>query len=113
LEAVIGSRDRVNHYLDGGIDIKTFAVFKRPDGTVEVPMWSPEQKLADMMDVSWGLLLNFVEDFIAMALYFRIPDAKYSIVWRGVPADSSNSPWHLVKRELTDALLESSPIDPV
>jgi hypothetical protein len=107
LEAVIDARDRVNHYLGGGIKIQTFAVFRRPDGTVEVPMWSTQQRLADMMDGTWGLFLNFVEDFIAMAMYFRIPDDKYSILWKGVPADSSSSPWHLVRRELTDALVES------
>jgi hypothetical protein len=105
LEAVIGSRDRVNHYLDGGIRIQTFAVL-RPDGAVDVPMWSAEQRLADMMDATWGMFLNFVEDFIAMALYFRIPDDKYSILWKGVPADSARSPWHLVRRELADALVE-------
>lgn len=107
LEAVIDARDRVNHYLGGGIKIQTFAVFRRPDGTIEVPMWSAEQRLADMMNATWGLLLNFVEDFIAMALYFRIPDDKYSILWKGVPADSPRSPWHLVRRALTDALIES------
>jgi hypothetical protein len=114
LEAVIGARDRVNHYLDGGVDIKVFAVFKREDGVVEVPQWSREQKLAAMMDESWKILLNFVEDFVAMALNFRLPDDKYSLIWRsGMPAGSASSPWHLVRKELTDALLTNQNAKPI
>ena len=113
LDAVIGARDRVNHYLDGGINIKTFSVLRRPDGKIEVPLWSGEQTLADMMDASWALLLRFVEDFIAMALYFRIPMQTYSIMWRGVAPTSQKSPWHLVRKELADNLLQNPGWKPV
>jgi hypothetical protein len=112
LQAIIHARDRANHYLDGGIDIHNFAVFKRPNGTVEVPMWSKEQKLSAMMTESWNIFLSFVESFIAMALNFRIPE-KYSIMWKGAAPDSTQTPWHLVRRELTDALAQHPDMKPL
>jgi hypothetical protein len=45
LTAIIDTRDRVNHHLEGGVKIDNFAVFRRPDGSVSVPMWSEEQEL--------------------------------------------------------------------
>lgn len=96
LGALIDTRDRVNHGIAGGLKISNFAVLRRPDGTVELPRWSSEQSLGDAMKNFWALFFSFVEDFVVLALNFRIFVEKFSICkgLKGVARpDSPESPW--------------------
>ncbi|HYN09680.1 MAG TPA: hypothetical protein VES67_20025 [Vicinamibacterales bacterium] len=112
LDAVIGARDRVNHYLDGGINIHVFSVARNPDGTVEVPMWSKQEKLRDVMEFFWSALIKFVEDFVVLALNFRMSD-EYGLVRADVPADRPVSPWKVVPASVTKQMSESHRAKPL
>jgi hypothetical protein len=73
LTAIINSRDNVNHY-QGEIKLNTFAVYRKKDGSVDVPRWSNEQTLREAMRGLWYEFFFFVEDFMFSALYFRMHD---------------------------------------
>jgi hypothetical protein len=101
LTALIDTRDRVNHGMTGGLKIERFAVFRESDGTVHLPMWSPEQKLSDAMGMAWGNLFRYVEDFIALTLNFRIKP-EFSFVRLEIPLTSPESTWHWIDRKAAD-----------
>lgn len=106
LDAVIESRDRMNHGIAGGLKIDRFAVLRRPDGRVELPMWNNEQKLGVAMDHIWANFFSFVEDFIILSLQFRISPQRFGMFKQGEPITSPNSPWRIVSKPLADALLK-------
>jgi hypothetical protein len=62
-------RDRASHNLDGGLTIDYFAVHRSPDGSVNLPMWRVDQRLARMMEIVWDNFFGLVEDFIMIALH--------------------------------------------
>ena len=75
LDTVIDMRDRVNHYLEGGLPIEHFNVRKvtRNDKQkVIVPMWSTSQTLRSALEVVWARLISFCEDFIGIFLFARL-----------------------------------------
>jgi hypothetical protein len=57
---------RVNHGMAGGMKIERFAVYRDATGTVHLPMWNNEQRLADAMVIAWENLFRYVEDFIVL-----------------------------------------------
>lgn len=93
LQATIDARDKINHYVDGGISFEHFSIYRHPEtGTIHKPMWSDDQSVRQFIDVSWNNLFRFGEDFTALMLYFR---HKPELTYFHGPAtmDSVTSPW--------------------
>lgn len=105
LKATIGARDKINHFLDGGIPIERFAVLLDKDGAVRVPMWSEEQQLDVFMENVWYSLLSFTEDFIAVFLHVRFPENTV-LLHKVVPKDSTQTPWIAVPKEVMEATIK-------
>ena len=72
LTLIIEARDQVNHGMAGGMKIERFAVYRDAAGTVHLPMWNNEQRLAAAMGIVWENLFRYVEDFIVLAINFRL-----------------------------------------
>jgi hypothetical protein len=107
LEAVIGSRDRMNHGIAGELTIDRFAALRRPDtGKVEVPMWNHEQTLGEAMKHMWVNFFSFVEDFLMLALHFRISEDTYSIFKKSEPLSSPKSPWQVISALIARLMIE-------
>lgn len=74
LDMVIASRDRTNHYKDGGVEVEVFLVAKT---TVEgkerivVPMWFDNLTVREYMRHAWHNLMGFVEQFTISFLAMR------------------------------------------
>ena len=113
LAAIIDSRDRMNHCQEGGLRIEKFAVFRNQDGTIHVPMWSDEQELGKAMDAIWSNSFHFVEDFIMLALHFRVLDDKFSMFRKEVPLTSTTSSWAVMTKADGDVLIKTLGATPV
>lgn len=113
LETLIASRDRVNHGLAGGLKIDTFAVLRRPDGKVEIPMWDSELELGKAMSYIWTKFFSFVEDFLMLALHFRIPEDKYSVFRDSVSICSPRSPWSVMSAADAQEMIKRVGFKPV
>ena len=102
LTMIIVSRDRVNHGLAGGVTIERFAVFRNPDGTVSLPTWNAQQTLRDAMNIAWENFFRYVEDFLALAINFRLPEevSITKIVDRSISSPLPS--WGLVKPKVAD-----------
>lgn len=104
LTSFIAVRDRINHYIAGGLRIQEFGVHRLPDGTVRVPMWNKDQQLADAMEVVWMNLLRFSEDFVAVFLHFRHKSGL--VLFHGPESgDPTQSPWRSTTQAVMDATL--------
>jgi hypothetical protein len=106
LGAIIDSRDRMNHCQAGGMKIQNFADYRNPDGTVSLPRWSDQQRLADAMDGVWGLFFEYVEDFLACALYFRMQD-EFTLVRQFQPFAATKASWSVMDRAVSDHMIET------
>jgi len=107
LASFIAIRDRVNHFVAGGLRIQDFGVHRLPDGTVRVPMWNDDQPLADAMDTVWNNLLRFCEDFVAVFLHFRHKPGL--VLFHGPESGSpTRSPWRSTTQAVMDATLARS-----
>lgn len=113
LEAIIDSRDRMNHCQAGGLKIDKFTVCGSPDGSIHVPLWSNEQELGKAMDGIWAHFFHFVEDFLAIALHFRMPEDKFSIFKKPVELPSPSSPWHILRRADADEMIRRHGATPI
>ena len=106
LTDTINARDKINHYLEGGISFQHFTIYKDPDsGDIHIPMWSSEQKISEFMDVVWSNLFRYCEDFICLFLNLRIPP-HLSIVRDYENFPSENCPWKIVVREKFEKLIK-------
>jgi hypothetical protein len=97
LDDIINARDKVNHAAQGGIDRGIF-MLRVVDGELVVPMWSEGVTILKMMEVVWLNLIVFVEDFIAVAVRFRLPH-HLGLVHLQVAPNSLQSPWRVVPAE--------------
>jgi hypothetical protein len=95
IESIVGSRDRMNHFKNGGIDIRHVAIARNPDGSVRVPMWVEGQALGTMIDITWLNFFHFVEDFLVLSIRFRMPD-KYSMLRTERPLSTNQSAWAVI-----------------
>jgi hypothetical protein len=74
LEMVIASRDRTNHFKDGGVEAEVFLVAKATiDGEerIVVPMWFENLTVREYMGHAWHNLMGFVEQFTIGFLAMR------------------------------------------
>lgn len=109
LTLIINSRDRVNHGQAGGLKIERFAVFRASDSSVSLPMWNNEQSFISAMDMAWKNLFLYVEDFIALALNFRIKDG-FSFARVEKPLSTPDSTWHAMDSRTANALTANLPL---
>lgn len=104
--APIDARDKINHFIDGGINFHSFTIFSREDsGNVElrVPKWDNDHTAREFLDIVWWNLFSFAEDFTAVSAHLRYPEPY---VLARIPTDvgSVDSPWHITTPEAADAL---------
>jgi hypothetical protein len=106
LPDVIEARDKVSHYLQGGVDFELFGVHLMEGGDVRVPLWAPDQTVLEFMDVIWGNLLRLAEDFVHVFLYLRVTD---DYVFKKDPQSpmSAKPSWTLHPRRKLDALRDA------
>jgi hypothetical protein len=75
IEDLVRARDKINHLQEGGVppgDFVVWAVRRGPDQVdIHARMWSKEQPIVILMEVAWGNLYKFVEDFIGTAILQR------------------------------------------
>lgn len=108
LRDFIEVRDRVNHFVEGGLPLEKFGVNRLPDGSITVPMWHVNQPVVDAMDIIWNNLLRFSEDFVAAFLYFRRKPGL--VLFHGPePDDPTRSPWVVTTEEVMQRELSANP----
>ena|SRR2546423_1238563 len=74
LEMAIASRDRSNHFKDGGVEAEVFLIAKTMiDGKekVVVPMWFDNLTVREYMQHTWHNLMSLVEQFTVGFLAMR------------------------------------------
>ncbi len=102
IAATVEARDKINHFVSGGIDFKFFSVFPREEGgkrTVRVPMWSPDQTVRQFMEAIWENLFRLCEDLVAAFLFFRIHIGL--VLFHGdSPIGSPQSPWVVTTQDV-------------
>ena len=97
--------------LQGGVDYELFAVHPDQHGQIRVPHWSPDQTVAEFMEVIWGNLLRLSEDFIHVFLYLRVTE-EYVFKRDPSPASSAKPSWTLHRKAKLDALREAGVLKP-
>ena len=109
LEMLINARDKLNHYVEGGLDYRNFSVFGMKERGVirlRVPMWSDDQRIVDFMRVSFGNLIGLCEGFIAFFLQYSTKPGLV-IFHNPVDPESANSPLRVITQEEMHAQLRS------
>ena len=106
LSLIIDARDQVNHGMAGGMKIERFAVYRDAAGTVHLPMWNNDQRTADAMLIVWENLFRYVEDFIVLAINFRLKP-EYSLVRKEMPLTSPVPSWKLITRQEADKFVKA------
>ena len=106
---MIESRDQVHYGIAGGMKIQRFQISRNQDGTVHMPMWNNEQSMIDAMEMVWKNLFLYIEDFIALALNFRVKD-QFSFARIEKPLTTPDSTWHAMARQTADALTANLPL---
>jgi len=108
LDMIISARDKMNHYLEGGLDYRNFSVFgtkQRGVITLRVPMWSEDQRIADFMHAAFTSLLVLCETFISffVSYFFK----RGLVVFHNpVPADSADSPLSVISEDEMHEMLK-------
>lgn len=98
LQDTIKARDKINHFLDGGIDSGLFCVTQNSAGSITVPMWSPDQPIAEFMEAVWANIFRFCEDFLAIFLGLKLP-TEITVVHDLDNFPDPTSPWKVVVKE--------------
>lgn len=101
LELTIEARDKINHFLEGGINFEYFTItFTKDDKDehLQVPMWSNDQTIKQFFDISWANIFQFCENFIGMLIAFRIQD-DYSFYHGTSTINSIESPWKVTTHQ--------------
>jgi len=97
LDGTITARDKINHFIDGGVDFKNFIVINF-EGTIKTPMWSPEQKIRDFMITIWTNIFYLCEDFVATSIFLRFNN-NYVLFHGSSNLDLKKSPWQVTTKE--------------
>ncbi len=101
IAGVVDTRNKMNHFLDGGIPIEHFAVYREGDGidgAIRVPMWSADQTIMEFMDAVWANLFRFCEDFVACFLGFRLPEG-FGLARAAVGLEDVEPAWEIALDE--------------
>lgn len=98
LAAAIAVRDKMNHYLDGGVSLEEFSIYvtRSPEGvTVHTPMWSKSQSVREALDVIYANLFRLIEQFLGAFIGLRRHTA-YGFLYQARPLDSVEPAWKAV-----------------
>jgi hypothetical protein len=98
LTDTIAARDRINHFLEGGVPYEYFLVRKvrtREGDTILVPKWSPDMPLREAMRRIWWRLIALVEDFAGGFMILRMPHGL-GLFHEAVADGVARSPWKVV-----------------
>jgi len=106
LTGIIDARDQVNHGMAGGMKIERFAAYRDAAGTVHLPMWNHEQRLGASMVIVWENLFRYVEDFVVLAIHFRLRP-EYGLIRKEMPLTSAVPSWTLTTRQAVDAFVKT------
>lgn len=74
LEVTVALRDRINHFLEGGVRIEQFSIYVTRNGEAleaHTPMWSKGQTVRQALEVIWTNLFRYVEQFVGTFLSLR------------------------------------------
>jgi hypothetical protein len=101
VEKTIEARDKINHFIDGGINFEYFTVLAfNNDGKdiLQIPMWSNEQSIRNFMEVTWVNLFRLCEDFVGSLIGFKIKSG-YAFFHGAGGIDTAQSPWHITTKD--------------
>lgn len=105
LDDAINARDKINHFLDGGVDCRIFCITKeRATGVIRVPMWSPDQSIFEFMEIIWSNLFRYCEDFWALFLSLKLSQ-DLSVVRDNDVFPEPVNPWKVVVTGRFEAML--------
>jgi len=107
LEDTIEARDKINHFIDGGINFEYFTVCLVKDADkqqLRIPMWSNEQSIRNFMDVIWNNLFRLCEGFVGTLIAFRIKE-DYAFFYGTSDMDSVESPWKVTSKKQMDDIV--------
>ena len=106
LKGMIEARDRMNHFLHGGISPMAFGVASiiEKDGVqiLHRPMLNKDQRVKDVMTVLSGNLLEFIEYFMGISMACRMPN--YGVQWTATD-DPLKARWSMVPSAMLNHLL--------
>lgn len=101
IENTIEARDKINHFIDGGINFEHFNVIALHDGEKEMlklPMWSNEQSIRAFMEVVWMNLFRLCEDFVGSVIAFKVRPG-YAFFHGTGDIDTAQSPWRVTTKD--------------
>ena len=105
LKETIRARDKINHFLDGGLRFEDFTVFLAANDQakkIHVPMWSTDQTVSTFMEITWGNLIVLSEDFIAFFVSLKLKK-DLTLLRVGVERGSHRTPWRLCSKKEAEA----------
>ncbi|MDQ1523887.1 MAG: hypothetical protein QOE47_1811 [Pyrinomonadaceae bacterium] len=108
IEMAVASRDRSNHFKDGGVDAEVFLVAKTTvDGKekVVVPMWLDNLTVRDYLWHTWHNLVAFTEQFTIGFLVMRFKEG-FGFAHIPKPAGSLASPIVVLPDNAIDSVLQ-------
>ena len=108
LKSMIDARDRMNHFIHGGINPQSFgvAVIIEKDGVKRhhVPRFNETQTAKEVMTNLLGMLLEFVEYFMGISMACRMP--SYGVQWNSSD-DPLKARWSMVPSVILQHLMDT------
>lgn len=108
LDMVIASRDRTNHFKDGGVEAEVFLVAKTTvngEERIVVPMWFDNLTVREYIGHAWHNLMGFVEQFTIAFLAMRFKEG-YGFVHTPRPGGSVISPIAVLPEKAVDPVMK-------
>ena len=107
LEETILARDKINHYIEGGVDYRSFSVFKdTKTNEIRVPLWSPDQTIESFMAICWDNLLKLCESFFALFISLRTDISLITFYHEPEPLDSPRPRWKAIPTPIFQKILK-------
>ena len=111
LTGMIEARDRMNHFMKGGMSPMAFgvALIIERDGvqTLHRPRMNPDQIVKDVMTTVMNNLLEFIEYFLGISIAARAPD--YAIQWNSLD-DPKRPRWKMIHCEIVRHMINTGAI---
>jgi hypothetical protein len=113
LKWMIEARDRMNHFLHGGLSPILFGVgcIIEKDGTKTIhrPKLNPEEQVKDIMTKLLDYVLLFIEYFLGIALAVRTPD--WAVKWTNTE-DPMTPRWNMIHGSMVVHMVKTGQLDP-
>jgi hypothetical protein len=113
LKGMIEARDRLNHFLHGGMSPMTFGVASiiEKDGvqTLHRPRINPNLSVKEVMTTLLNNGLEFIEYFLGISIAVRAPDS--AVQWRS-SEDPMKPRWNMIHGAIVQQMINSGQIDP-